>query len=71
MAAYKPRSKLPLGDHRYKGEIAAYRLAVALGLDNVPRAIPRALRRGRSCARCRPTSPRRGSPTTTGACAAR
>jgi hypothetical protein len=41
VAAYKPRSKLPLGDHRYRGEIAAYRLAVALGLDNVPRAIPR------------------------------
>lgn len=41
VAAYKPRSKLPLGDHRYRGEIAAYRLATALGLDNVPRAIPR------------------------------
>jgi hypothetical protein len=41
-AAYKPRSKLPLGDHRYKGEIAAYRLAAALGIDNVPRALPRA-----------------------------
>ena len=41
VAAFKPRSKLPLGDHRYKGEIAAYRLATALGLDNVPRAIPR------------------------------
>jgi len=41
VAAFKPRSKLPLGDHRYRGEIAAYRLATALGLDNVPRAIPR------------------------------
>jgi hypothetical protein len=41
-AAFKPRSKLPLGDRRYKGEIAAYRLASALGIDNVPRAIPRA-----------------------------
>lgn len=41
-AAYKPGSTLPLGRHRYKGEIAAYRLARALGLDNVPRAIPRA-----------------------------
>jgi len=41
VAAFKPRSKLALGDHRYKGEIAAYRLATALGLDNVPRAIPR------------------------------
>ena len=41
VAAFKPRSKLPLGGHRYKGEIAAYRLATALGLDNVPRAIPR------------------------------
>ena len=41
VAAFKPRSKLPLGDHRYRGEIAAYRLARALGLENVPRAIPR------------------------------
>jgi hypothetical protein len=41
LAVFKPRSKRPLGDHRYKGEIAAHRLAVALGLDNVPRAIPR------------------------------
>jgi len=40
-AAFKPRSKRPLGDRRYKGEIAAYRLATALGLGNVPRAIPR------------------------------
>jgi hypothetical protein len=42
VAAYKPRSKLPLGDRRYKGEIAAYRLGRALGLDNVPIAMPRA-----------------------------
>ncbi|MDP9149809.1 MAG: hypothetical protein M3O36_07735 [Myxococcota bacterium] len=42
VAAYKPRSRLPLGDRRYKSEIAAYRLARALALDNVPRAIPRA-----------------------------
>jgi hypothetical protein len=41
VAAFKPRSRRPLGDRRYKGEIAAYRLATALGLDNVPRAIPR------------------------------
>jgi hypothetical protein len=41
-AVFKPRSKRPLGDHRYKGEIAAYRLATALGLDEVPRAVPRA-----------------------------
>jgi len=41
-AAYKPASTLLLGGHRYKGEIAAYRLARALGLENVPRAIPRA-----------------------------
>jgi hypothetical protein len=41
VAVFKPRSKRPLGDHRYKGEIAAHRLAAALGLDNVPRAIPR------------------------------
>ncbi|HEY8039588.1 MAG TPA: hypothetical protein VIF15_07330 [Polyangiaceae bacterium] len=41
VAVFKPRSKRPLGDRRYKGEIAAYRLAVALGLGNVPRTIPR------------------------------
>jgi hypothetical protein len=41
VALFKPRSKLPLGDRRYRGEIAAYRLAMALGLDNVRRAIPR------------------------------
>lgn len=40
-AVFKPRSRLPLGDRRYKGEIAAYRLARALGLDDVPRAVPR------------------------------
>ncbi len=38
-AAYKPRSHR--GDHRYRGEIAAYRLARRLGLENVPAAIPR------------------------------
>jgi hypothetical protein len=38
-AAYKPRSHR--GHDRYKGEVAAYRLAVALGLPNVPLAIPR------------------------------
>jgi hypothetical protein len=38
-AAYKPRSKR--GGDRYKGEIAAYRVARALGLDNVPPAMPR------------------------------
>ena len=38
---FKPRSRLPLGDRRYRGEIAAYRIAVALGLDNVPRSFPR------------------------------
>ena len=42
VAAFKPRSKLPLGDRRYKGEIAAYRMARALGLANVPVAMPRA-----------------------------
>ncbi len=42
-AAFKPRSKR--GDVRFKGEIAAYRLARALGLDNVPRAFPRSFRR--------------------------
>jgi hypothetical protein len=40
LAVFKPRSNLPLGCCRYKGEIAAYRLARALGLPNVPRAIP-------------------------------
>jgi hypothetical protein len=40
-AAYKPQSTLPLGESRYRGEIAAYRLAHALGLENVPRALPR------------------------------
>jgi hypothetical protein len=39
-AVFKPRSNLPLGCCRYKGEIAAYRLARALGLTHVPRAIP-------------------------------
>jgi hypothetical protein len=38
-AAYKPRSRR--GKDRYKGEVAAYRLGLALGLPNVPRAIPR------------------------------
>jgi hypothetical protein len=37
--AYKPRSTR--GDHRYRGEIAAYRLARALSLENVPLALPR------------------------------
>jgi hypothetical protein len=41
-AAFKARSTLPLGDRRYKGEVAAYRLARALGLENVPVALPRA-----------------------------
>jgi hypothetical protein len=41
VAAYKPGSHLPLGSRRYRGEIAAYRLACALGLTNVPRALPR------------------------------
>ena len=38
-AAYKPRSHR--GHTRYRGEIAAYRLARALGLSNVPPALPR------------------------------
>ena len=42
-AAYKPRSKR--GPSRYKGEIAAYRLAKALGLPNVPPALPRSFAR--------------------------
>jgi hypothetical protein len=44
VGAFKARSKRPLGDRRYRGEIAAYRLGVALGLTNVPRALPRAFR---------------------------
>jgi hypothetical protein len=40
-AGWKPRSRLPLGDRRYRGEIAAYRLGTALGLSNVPRVLPR------------------------------
>jgi hypothetical protein len=38
-AAYKPRSKR--GNGRYKGEVAAYRLATALGIPNVPPALAR------------------------------
>jgi hypothetical protein len=38
-AAYKPRSTI--GDGRYRGEIAAFRLSRALGLTNVPPALPR------------------------------
>jgi hypothetical protein len=40
VAGWKPRSRLPLGDRRYRGEIAAYRLGAALGLGNVPRVEP-------------------------------
>lgn len=42
-AAWKPHSRR--GPHRYKGEIAAYRLARALGLPNVPVALPRSFTR--------------------------
>jgi hypothetical protein len=38
-AAYKPRSRR--GRDRYRGEIAAYRVGIALGLNNVPTALPR------------------------------
>jgi hypothetical protein len=38
-AAWKPRTTR--GPWRYKGEIAAYRLATAMGLPNVPLAMPR------------------------------
>jgi hypothetical protein len=37
--AYKPRSTR--GAYRYRGEVAAYRLARALSLENVPFAMPR------------------------------
>ena len=43
-AAWKPASRR--GPVRYKGEIAARRLGVALGLDNVPRAFFRAFDAG-------------------------
>jgi hypothetical protein len=39
LAAWKPRSKR--GANRYRGEIAAYRLGRALGISNVPPAMPR------------------------------
>lgn len=39
VAAWKPDSRR--GRDRYRGEVAAYRLAVALGLSNVPEAILR------------------------------
>jgi hypothetical protein len=39
-AAYKPRTRR--GKTRYRGEVAAYRLGRALGLTNVPPALPRA-----------------------------
>jgi hypothetical protein len=35
---WKPDSRIGRG--RYRGEIAAYRLAVLLGIDNVPPAVP-------------------------------
>jgi hypothetical protein len=42
VGVFKPRSHRTLGDRRYRGEIAAYRLATALGLVNVPHAVPHA-----------------------------
>jgi hypothetical protein len=51
-AAYKPRSRKRLGDRRYRAEIAAYRLARALGIDNVPRAEPRAFQASALRAAC-------------------
>ena len=41
VAAYKPRTHR--GPTRFRGEVAAYRLALALGVTNVPRAIVREL----------------------------
>ena len=41
VAAYKPRSQKPLGSTRYRAEIAAYRIARALGSSNVPVALAR------------------------------
>jgi hypothetical protein len=43
-AAFKPRSRR--GGARYRGEIAAYRLGVALGIENVPPALPRSFDAG-------------------------
>jgi hypothetical protein len=43
-AAFKPHTRR--GPGRYRGEIAAYRLAVALGLPNVPRAFARTFPEG-------------------------
>lgn len=43
-AAYKPHSKR--GGRRYRGELGAYRLARALGLENVPLVVPRSVDRG-------------------------
>jgi hypothetical protein len=40
-AVFKPRSHKAFGTTRFKAEIAAYRLARALGLKNVPVAVPR------------------------------
>jgi hypothetical protein len=40
VTGWKPRSRLPLGDRRYRGEIAASRLGEALGLTNVPHVEP-------------------------------
>lgn len=42
-AAFKPASRR--GPLRYKGEVAAYRLAQALGIPNVPVALPRTFTR--------------------------
>jgi hypothetical protein len=44
VAAFKPRSTLPLGRVRYRAEVAAFRLARALGLSNVPPASGMTLR---------------------------
>jgi hypothetical protein len=41
VAAFKPRSRKPLGTTRYRAEIAAYRIARALGSSNVPVALAR------------------------------
>jgi len=43
-AAFKPQSHR--GGHRYRGEVAAYRLARALDIDNVPPAMIRSFPRG-------------------------
>ncbi len=56
-AAFKPRSRR--GRDRYRGEIAAYRVGISLGLSNVPTALPRAFPLASLQAAMGPASPAR------------